>query len=100
MVRVVLGKKLTPWEHETLIADRVQELADREGSRYASRLVVDLAVDVPDALLPAAPRHDQMGECLVQGLMDNLRNRGALITKPVVVRRHAAGLDALQSTPG
>ena len=47
MVRVVLGKELTPSEHEALIIDRVQELADLEGQMGASRLVADLAVDVP-----------------------------------------------------
>jgi hypothetical protein len=87
MIRVWLGTELTPEVHQSLIAERVQEPTDLVGSKQAARLVADLAVDVQDALLPAVPRHDEMGECLVLGLIDNLRNRGALVTNPLVVRR-------------
>src|SRR5262249_9225425 len=58
--------------------ERVQELANRVDRKCAKHKVADLAVDLPGALLPAVPRHDEMGEGVALGANAGALNRAQL----------------------
>jgi hypothetical protein len=47
--------------------------------------VQDLAADPAGSLIDGAMQQENVGDALVEGLMPNLRERGALISKPVTI---------------
>ena len=86
MVKAPAGSTLTPDQHLSLVKERVQQLADSEGPKQAMRLVQDLAANPAGSLLQGSPRPDEMGDALVEGLKNNLEERGALISKDATIQ--------------